>query len=139
MLRKSRVPDDVIEGGTLALDAAMRANVLRNEVVHDMWIREEGDVNAAGMPQWRTHRRKAGEVHMTPIDVPRDLGFLDDAQTAMLRAIWRVSALDWALWATLPAFQGAMPGALPKELARNLAMMRDDFVLNEDGSARVQV
>jgi hypothetical protein len=110
--RTNLLGGDVREDGLKVLDEAKEAISQRNEVVHATWIVDEKPgvyyrVNAKTPPAW---------------DVTRFRGVYDRLRRAAIRilALAHVLAFD-------PSFQ-------LQPMDQLLAQLRDDFVLNENGS-----
>lgn len=136
MLKKSGVRDEVHAAADAVLLAALDAGVKRNRAVHDMWMR---DIAEGGDPStWLTMGKQRGGLGFAQNAGPRDLASLDADLEVMQRTYIRLHGLSWTLWDVLPAFKGSR-GSIHEEqrdadLTRWLAVMRDQFVVNADGS-----
>jgi hypothetical protein len=83
--------------------------------------------------KFQTLSRKGGELHWRP-DPPRDLTFASDAWQEITRASLRVFALDRAMMRVLPFYASAFGDNEPDDLAEWVAIMRNRFTVNENGS-----
>ena len=142
MLASALLDTRVQQAAEATLQAAKDANVVRNRVVHDMWLRDVA-LDDDEPPQWMVHRNVKGQLHPVEADAPRDVTFVAQATEQLARAGLRARAITWALWEVLPYFQGAM-GPVPDgvghdedsrgELASWVAVMENRFSLHSDGS-----
>lgn len=132
MLKMTSLDERFNEGANSALTAAGEANARRNDVVHDMWLR---DVQLEGPPRWFIEGRSP------EAEIPqRTIALVDEALVAMNRAIVRVHALGWGLDEVLPRYKGrwVSMGAGPHTLTECLEVMEDRFELLEDGGFQIE-
>ena len=133
LLQRSDVGREIATAGDTALLAAREATVLRNRVVHDMWLldplREDWEP-----PRWNTFHRLSDVQGSYKSANSQDLTMVVDTHTLLMRTRMRVSGLFMALHATWPA-DGARVEGSPGEdnMARYVALMTDRFILHANG------
>lgn len=135
MIRKSDLDDEFKQAAESALDAVKAASTTRNRIVHDMWLR---DVDAAGGAathdvSWSRFRLVNGALR-SPVADTSQLGELDAGLVQMQRAHVRIHGLYFGLWDELPFFEGSRVASGGQAPLDHIAIMRGEFVLNEDGS-----
>jgi len=136
-LRRADLSRELTESGERSLKAAQEANVLRNGIVHDLWLLESGsedDVN----PRWNTFGATRGRTGTVARPAPSDIQTVEDARTALDLAAVRVSGLFMALHAVLPRYEES-----PRRRGRTsglptyLALMDGNFRLAQNGDWEV--
>ena len=131
MIKAARLDDtELTAAASEALGAAKEANQVRNRVVHDMWMRELD--HPPDVPRWTQFRAVRGELGLQG-EFTKDMGYIEAAQTQLLRATVRIHALNWGLHGVLPFFQGSGLHAT-NQMGKWVTVMRDQFTLNADGS-----
>lgn len=130
LLQGSDVDSEIITAGDSALLAAKEATVLRNRVVHDMWLpdplREDWEP-----PRWNAFRRSGDLDESYSSGSRHDLTMVVDAHTLLTRTRMRVSGVFMALHATWRPDRTCHEGA--PTMARYLALMTDGFTLQANG------
>ena len=139
MMPKADIPDHLMSATEEVFKEVRAANRVRNRVVHDMWLNvvTEEDQSGEGV-RWWGFQHKRGELTSRSVDPPRDLTFASDAWNQINRVSVRVLATDWAMRLMLPFYRGSWGDAHPQreseDLAVWVAVMRDRFTMNDDGS-----
>jgi hypothetical protein len=133
LLQQTNVGREILTSGDTALLAAREATVLRNRVVHDMWLldplREDWEP-----PRWNTFQRLSDVQEGYNSANSQDLTMVVDTHTLLMRTRMRVSGLFMALHATLPAGRARVGGTSGEEtMARYVALMTDRFILHANG------
>jgi hypothetical protein len=133
MLRRADLSRKLTESGERSLKAAQEANVLRNGIVHDLWLLESGgedDVN----PRWNTFGAARGRTGTVVRPAPSDIQTVEDARTALNLAAVRVSGLFMALHEVLPRYEGSpRRRGRTRGLPTYLALMDGNFRLAQNG------
>jgi hypothetical protein len=133
LLKGLNADREIQTSGDAALHAAKEASVLRNRVVHDMWL---PDPLRDGWepPRWNTFRR-LGDLHGSYTSATlQDLTAVVDTHTLLMRTRIRVSGLFMALHAIWPAGRNPGEGSSASDnMARYVALMTDRFTLHPNG------
>lgn len=119
--------------GDAALSAARESSVLRNRVVHDMWL---PDPLRDGWepPRWNTFRRLGDLQGGYASASLQDLAAVVAAHTLLMRTRIRVSGLFMALHAVWPPGRNPGEGSSPGDnMSRYVALMTDRFTLHANG------
>lgn len=133
LLQRSDVGREIVTSGDTALLAAREATVLRNRVVHDMWVldplREDWEP-----PRWNTFQRLSDVQESYNSANSQDLTMVVDTHTLLMRTRIRVSGLFMALHATRPADRAQVEGSSRGDtMARYVSLMTDRFILHPNG------
>jgi hypothetical protein len=139
MMPKADLPDHLASAAEEVFKEVRAANRVRNRVVHDMWLTAVAEQGQSGDGvRWVGLQSKRGELNSRSFDPPRDLTFASDAWNQINRVSLRVFATNWVLRMVLPFYRGAWvdedPERYDRQVADNVAVMRDRFTLNDDGS-----
>lgn len=138
MLAKADLTSEIHAAAKSALSAAKDANEVRNRVVHDMWLPHPESKPVDGQVRWLTSRPQRGHLNsVSPAGSTRDLSYVADALASQRRAQLRVLGIHWALWEVLPFFRGAR-GDAPSDLSNWIALMTDQFDLQDDGGFTIR-
>lgn len=133
LLQRSDVGREIVMSGETALLAAKEATVLRNRVVHDMWLldplREDWEP-----ARWNTFHRLSDVQESYNSANSQDLTMVVHTHTLLMRTRMRVSGLFMAFHATWPADRARVEGSSRGgTMARYVALMTDRFILHANG------
>ncbi len=133
LLRQSDAGREILTSGDTALLAARKATVLRNRVVHDMWLldplREDWEP-----PRWNTFQRLSDVQESYDSASSQDLTMVVDTHTLLMRTRMRLSGLFMALHATWPADRARVEGSSRGDtMAGYVSLMTDRFILHANG------
>jgi hypothetical protein len=138
MLAKADLDPEILVAAKSALAAARDANEVRNRVVHDMWLPHPELQPVDGQVRWLTSRPQRGHLNsVSAAGSTRDLSYVADALAAQRRAQLRVLGIHWTLWEVLPFFRGSR-GDAPSNLSNWIALMTDQFDLQDDGGFAIK-
>jgi hypothetical protein len=132
-LKRAELDPSLTAAGSRALEAARKANALRNGIVHDLWLldpRKDADQS----PRWNRLGAKRGQSPTMTRTAPGDLDTVEEARLALDRAGVRISGLFMALHEVLPSRHVSAPtqrGA--SSLPTYVALMEDQFHLEANG------
>lgn len=133
LLRGSSADREIQMSGDAALLAAKQASVLRNRVVHDMWLPDPLR-NDWEPPRWNTFRRLGDLQGSYTSAILQDLTTVVDAHAVLIRTRMRVSGLFMALHAIWPAGRNSGERSSTSDsVARYVALMADRFTLHANG------
>ena len=104
-LRRANLPLELTDYGERSLAAAQEANVLRNGIVHDLWMVESGSEGDA-KPRWNTLGATRCRPGTAIRPEPSDIQTVEDARSALARAAVRLSGLFMALHEVLSSLCG---------------------------------
>ena len=135
-LRRADLTRELTESGERSLAAAQEANVLRNGIVHDLWLLGSGSEDDV-KPRWNMLGATRGRTGTVTRPGPRDIQSVDDARTTLDRAAVRVSGLFMALHEVLPRYAEPRRRGWTSELPRYLALMDGHFHVAPNGDWEV--
>jgi len=133
-LQRANLDPTVTTAGTGALEAARAANVMRNLIVHDLWVLDSQTDAEQPSPRWNRFTAERGQSRTVGRPTPTDLNALEDTRSALDRAALRISGLFMALHEVLPGpDQTRHMTGRPRSMPTYLALMNDEFRLEANG------
>ncbi|WP_088315014.1 hypothetical protein [Kineosporia sp. R_H_3] len=130
LMLKTMFPDGELREAALSiLDAAKTANVERNRVVHDMWLRHSVDPE-----KWMAFTKVKGSVGMRAKGDPKDLEYIRAVRDRLRRVHLRMTILIFALQDELPFFRGGRLEMGEKERLEQMAVLQDRFEMTAGGA-----
>ena len=131
-MRRADLSPELTESGERSLKAAQEANVLRNGIVHDLWLLESGSDDDV-IPRWNTFGATRGRTGTVARPAPSDIQTVEDARTALDLAAVRVSGLFMALHEVLPRYEESpRRRGRTSSLPTYLALMDGNFRLAQN-------
>ena len=124
---------EITESGERALEAARAATLLRNGIVHDLWLLESESNDEMGA-RWNTFGASRGRTGTVTGPGPGGKETVEAARAALDRAVVRVSGLFMALHEVLPRFEESPNRSESVSgLPTYVALMDGDFRLTRNG------
>jgi len=130
MLSNASLDAVLVRAGLKAIEAARDSNGIRNRIIHDMWLQDNGPVGADQPPKWNAFWAARGQLGLIARPAPFDIGCIQGAHATLERACLRVSGLFMALH-LVETQRDRSNSDIDQD--RYLALMHDHFVLAPNG------